>query len=92
MEMQVGIVQVKEISDGHGGTELDLVAGAYNVAAPTLENGNAREKVWTMELQLDSDPTKRSFRAEEPAFGFALMKLRGGGFTGWIDQVMLKAP
>jgi hypothetical protein len=90
-EVQVGLVQVTRDTDSDGNANYLVKAGAYGAGRPELsppdENGMS---TWTMPLEPDHDEEQRVFTADRDGletFGFILVQIRGGGFTGWIDQV-----
>jgi hypothetical protein len=84
MAMHFGIVQVNDYKND----DFRLTAGAYAVGLPKLSDEQNGVREWTMNLQHDTD--NFLFTSDKPAFGFVLVLLKGGGFTGWIDKVTLK--
>jgi hypothetical protein len=92
VELQVGVVQVTETKDANGKRDFELKAGAYGIGVPLVAEDplglRPDMSVWTMQLQPDADPEKGDF-TPGLAFGFVLVRLKGGGFTGWIDEVEL---
>jgi hypothetical protein len=84
MDMHFGIVQVNDYLND----DFRITAGAYAMGLPLLGNEQNGVKPWTMKLQPDADNFQ--FTPGRPAFGFVLVMLKGGGFTGWIDKVALK--
>jgi hypothetical protein len=98
VEMHVGLVQVKTTDpDKNGNPNFELVAGAYGIGLPVLGAFDPETQLseWTMRLDLDAENktfTSTPGRDNTLAFGFALVKLVGGGYTGWVDQVKLTKP
>ena len=72
-----------------------ITAAAYGRGQPIIDTtkGDKGQEGWSLYLQPDTDPDKTRLKPGDMAKGFVVVQLRGGGFTGWIDdKVELVAP
>src|SRR5262245_35287064 len=84
VNMRFGLVQVADYKNDN----FDLIAGAYGTGMPTFgAPGPTGDRKWTMALRPDRDHPQ--FIPGIDAFGFVLVELTGGEFTGWISKVSL---
>jgi hypothetical protein len=86
VEMHFGLVQVADPDND----DYTITGGAYAVGLPKFFPESNGMKDWEMDLQFDTDPQKRTFDPAKKAYGFVLVHVAGGGYTGWINEVDVK--
>jgi hypothetical protein len=91
LDVQVAIIQCTRTTDAQGNANYLTTAGAYGAGRPEIGQPDTDGiSVWSMPLELDPEEEHREFAADRDGletFGFILVRLEAGGFTGWIDQV-----